>query len=118
MSWNKSGAERAKSFQVYKDLQHEYDVMKRKCDELESRLKEKDETLLRLSRELYQALEGGVVKARPRVTLATELSVPPGQTGLSSVMVKAAKAIKAEPVAVSDLLGPPTAAEPKSRKEG
>ncbi len=73
MSWNKSGDERAKSFQVYKNLELSYKELQQRYASLEARLKEKDETLLRLSRELYQALEGG--QDRPR----TSVTVQPGK---------------------------------------
>ena len=118
MSWNKTGDERAKSFQVYKDLQKTYQDLQERYTALEVRIREKDEALLRLSRELYQALEGTI---RPEPTdrpglantrLGAEIGV--SRTAPKSERVPSVKPVQRAEVPMSELLGAP---EPK-RKEG
>jgi hypothetical protein len=78
MAWNKSGDERARSYQVYKDLEKLYLELQQRYELLEAKLAVKDETIMRLSRELYQALEGSMQhEASNRPGLAKAPAVGP-----------------------------------------
>ncbi len=85
MSWNKSGDERAKSYQVYKDLQSAYDDLEQRYRTLEAKVQAKDEALRQMARELYEALEAPArvlaatvhAPALPAAETATPLPVVP-----------------------------------------
>lgn len=114
MSWSKSGDERAKSYQVYKDLERQYRELQRAYDELGARLAAKDESLRQLSKELYQALEGSMTHeasnrpglAKTSVTVTPDVSVPMPQPHQSTVVVRA-------DIPMRELLE-----QPPKRKEG
>ncbi len=105
MSWNKSGDERAKSYQVYKDLERSYKDLQNRYAELESRLAAKDEAMRLISRELYQALEStmqpeasnrpGLAKAHPATPTAQQTVVH-----LTATVPRTER----EPMALKDIL--------------
>ncbi len=111
MSWNKSGDERAKSYQVYKDLQREHQELRRAYDVLTEKLRAKDETLMRLSLELYEALHS---TSPSQVTVVNEPTKPHVEhtgPGVAYVRTPSASGVPAKlgttDLSMRELLGPP-----------
>ncbi len=68
MTWTAKGADRGKSFQVYRDLENRYTTAQAQLLELQSELQRKNETIRSLARELA-AMAGG---SEPDETMATD----------------------------------------------
>ncbi len=128
MSWNKSGDDRAKSYQVYKDLQKAYSDLQQRYDAIEAKLAAKDEALRLMSRELYQALDAparvlaATVSApvMPPQEVATPLPVPStrvaeAQRSVSEVVQRGGASLGASGASLRELFDE---APEKKRKEG
>ncbi len=115
MAWNKSGDERARSYQVYKDLEKQYLDLQRSYEALEAKLAAKDETLMRLSRELYQALEGSMqTEASNRPGLAKTHAQGNQEQATPLPVHKPSAVVPRQGVTLQDMLEPTA----KSKKEG
>ncbi len=114
MGWKQTGDERVKSYKVYKDLEAQYLALHRAHEELQDRLRAKDETLRQMARELFQALGASTPSTREPATETPERpTVIAPELRKSDVVAKPAGSLR-------DILGNHRAdetAEPK-RKEG
>ncbi len=110
MGWKASGDERAKSYQVYKDLQSAYQDLQRRFDVLEEKLRAKDETLRQLSRELYEALEAPVKALAPTVMAP---AIPAAEVATPLPVQKQSAVVPKTGATMAELLG-----EAPKRKEG
>ncbi len=111
MGWKASGDERAKSYQVYKDLHRAFHDLQRDYDLLSEKLRAKDETLMRLSKELYEALHS----SQPQSAKAPSVPVPEASSEQRTPIPehRPSAVVTRGNLPMSELLS-----EPKKQKEG
>lgn len=115
MGWKASGDERAKSFQVYKNLEASYLDLQQRYNDLEARLHAKDDALRQLSRELYQALDGPTRETTKHLPVPE--AIPASQEQKTPIPQHRPSAVVSRHTSPADIIGSAEEVQPK-RKEG